>query len=235
LSSRFDALLATGPDGAPAPAPRGRVAGIAIRGAILVALVAAALYARDRIVAAKALHGDAPQIVTLLDEPLPPPEKPPEEVVEDDTTPQEETVDIVQDMPAMIDDQLGVDAAASAGGDAFGLVAKRGGRDLLEASADAGSSTAKFKAYGLRLVGDLREHLSGEAALRASNYSVRVGIWVADDGRIERFELLASTGDPSLDAVLRSRLAGLRRLPERPPAGMPQPIRVRIVARLAQG
>lgn len=155
----------------------------------------------------------------------PPPPPPPEEEVEIDEP--EPTPEVAEAEQPPIGEQLGLDADGSAGGDAFGLLARRGGRDLL-----AGGGEGGFGWYSNVLKGDLIGRLSEIRDIRKDRYSVSVRLWLAPDGRVERYSLVGSTGKPDLDRDLQAALASLDRVSERPPEGLPQPVRLRIVSRI---
>jgi protein TonB len=154
--------------------------------------------------------------------PPPPPE--PEEV--DVPEPEEPEPELADDQPAA-GDQLGIDAEGVAGADGFGLLGRKGGRDLL----GAGSSD-QYNWYGQILKSDLIDKLAEMRDIRRDRYSVTVRLWLAPDGRIQRFKVANSTGDAQLDRDLLAALESLGRVSELPPAGLPQPVRLRIVSRI---
>ena len=122
-------------------------------------------------------------------------------------------------------EQLGLDAEGGAGGDAFGLVGNKGGRDLL---ASGGSA---FNWYGGLLKNEVLAQLEGVKDARKGAYSATVKIWVRGDGTVERAHLSQSTGDPQRDKEIEAALSRITRVSEAPPAGMPQPVSLRIVSR----
>jgi hypothetical protein len=76
-----------------------------------------------------------------------------------------------------------------------------------------------------------------EAALRAHPKTrnvvlqVQVRLWADNTGRVSRVELVKSTGDSEIDAVIRGEvLAGIT-LRQPPPTDMPMPMVARITAR----
>jgi len=155
---------------------------------------------------------------------LPPPPPPPPEEKVDVTEPQEQPDPTPSNDPPP-SEQLGLDAEGSAGGDAFGLVGRKGGRDLL---ASGGSA---FAWYAGLLKNELLEELQQTESARRGSYSVLVRVWVRADGSIERVRLADSTGDKARDKAIESALSRLSRLSQAPPADMPQPISLRIVSR----
>jgi periplasmic protein TonB len=168
------------------------------------------------------------QQVTVIRPPPPPPEAappPPPEVKEEVKLPEPEPEPDNSAEPPP-GDQLGLDADGVAGGDAFGLAARPGGRDLL-AGGGAGAFDWYRNAVGSELLGRLAENRD----IRRKRYSVALRLWLAADGRIERFKLDGTTGDSNLDQQLATALGGLGRISEVPPEGLPQPVRLRIVSR----
>jgi periplasmic protein TonB len=154
------------------------------------------------------------------DEPPPPP-PPPEEKVEVQEPQQQPDPTPSNDPPPM--EQLGLDAEGSAGGDAFGLLGNKGGRDLL---ASGGGSA--FAWYSNRMQSEIRDCLAQEKS--ASRDAVRVRLWLREDGTIDHVRLAESTGSNTRDKTIESKLEGCRRFSP-PPAGTPQPITVRLAFR----
>jgi periplasmic protein TonB len=170
--------------------------------------------------------------ITLLKPPPPPPpppkiEKPPEpEVKEKLDLPEPEQL---EDLPDQADeapagDLLGLDAEGGAGGDAFGLIGRKGGRGLL--------SGDPFLVYASQLQKRIEDALLDTDTIRKKSYSVVARIWVAPDGSIRRAELSSSSGDDVIDGKLVDVINRLQALAEAPPEGMPQPIKLRITSRL---
>jgi len=163
--------------------------------------------------------------------PPPPPETPPppppevEEVeVPEPEAPEPDVADADQPPPG---DQLGLDADGVAGSDGFGLLGRKGGRDLL----GAGGSD-QYRWYGQILKNDLIDKLAEIRDIRRDRYSIVVSLWLAPDGRIQRFSVVKPTGDKALDQALVAALESLGKVSEVPPPGMPQPVRLRIVSRI---
>ena len=154
--------------------------------------------------------------------PEPPPPPPPEEKVDipDPETPPEPTP--TDSQPP---EQLGLDADGGAGSDGFGLVGRKGGRDLL------GSGNSAFMWYSGLVKDEFLQALQDEDKARAGSYSIRVRVWVRDDGSVERVQLTQSSGNKDRDRAIESALSRVARLSRSPPAEMPQPINLRIVSR----
>ncbi|HVW70349.1 MAG TPA: energy transducer TonB [Steroidobacteraceae bacterium] len=156
------------------------------------------------------------------DEPPPPPPPPEEKVDVHEPEPEPDPTPSNEPPPS---EQLGLDAEGGAGGDAFGLVGHKGGRDLL---ASGGSALAW---YGGLVKNRLLDCLQSDKDVRKGGaYSVDVEAWVREDGTVERIRLEKSTGDRQRDKAIEAQSSGCR-ISEPPPAGMPQPIRLRIVSR----
>lgn len=169
----------------------------------------------------------AVQQISLIQPPPPPPlppkveEKPPEPVKEDvklDEPPPEKND---QEPPPGKD--LGVDAEGGAGGDGFGLIGRKGGRDLL--------GGGRFGWYGNLVKAEIYDALMHDDNARKASYSIVVKVWLNGEGEIQRLELEHSTGDAEIDASIKKALPGVR-VSEAPPADLPQPIKIRIATRL---
>jgi protein TonB len=154
---------------------------------------------------------------------LPPPPPPPEEKV--DVNDPEQQPDPTPSNEPPPGEQLGLDSEGSAGGDAFGLLGRKGGRDLL---ASGGSA---FTWYAGLIKNEIVDQLSAETQARSAQYSVDVKVWVRADGTVERVRLVQSSGDRERDRAIEAALARITRISQAPPADMPQPISLRIVSR----
>lgn len=153
----------------------------------------------------------------------PPPPPPPEEKV-DINEPEPEPDPVASNEPPP-SEQLGLDAEGTAGGDGFGLAARKGGRDLL---ASGGSA---YTWYAGLLKTEILGQLQEEKKIRSGSYSVMVRVWVKPDGTIERIGLAQSSGDRDRDRAIEQALTRIGRVSQAPPADMPQPINLRIVSR----
>lgn len=174
------------------------------------------------------------QQISLIAPPPPPPpppkiEKPPEPEVEEVKLEEPDPVpDEVPDAPSdepPAGDLLGLDADGTGGADGFGLVGRKGGRSLL-------GGGDRFAFYGNAVTQLIQEFLYERNDIRSKKYSVKVKLWLAPTGKIERVELMNSTGDRSVDESLQVALMELGEISEKPPEDLPQPVRVRITSRL---
>jgi periplasmic protein TonB len=173
------------------------------------------------------------QQVAILRQPPPPPPKPPEKPPEPPKVKEEVKIDPPQptpqpqdpkpaadDKPAS-DKPLGVDAAGGPGSDGFGLAGNRGGRDLLSTGGGGG-------AY---YTGLLQRHffdaLSRNRRILKDEFRVVVRIWVADDGRVQRADIVNGSGNAQVDEAIQVTLMEMAPLREVPPASM-RPIQLRL-------
>ena len=196
----------------------------------LILGVVVVLFLAGVVAVAKVVMSDAsppPRLVhtvSLLPPPPPPPvieEKPPEPEIKQVNIPEPQPLD--QDEPAASAD-LGVDADGTGNGDGFGLRAKKGGRDLLEGG--------PFGWYGSLLGADIQDSLVARKRLRQVKYTAVLDLWISRDGRIEKVELVRTSGNRDLDTTLRMAVAEVGKVREPPPAEMPQPVRVQVTSRL---
>lgn len=168
------------------------------------------------------------QQVTIIAPPPPPPPPPPEE-----TPPEPEVEEAMEEQPvdeAMPDEpmeesaasDLGVDGDASAGGDGFGLVARKGGRSML-----GGGSP-----YATEVQTSITDVLAADDRLRHLGYVAVLKLWIDESGRLKKYEVQQREGKPEVAALLKNALASVDRFDNPPPLEMPQPIKLRIRSQL---
>jgi periplasmic protein TonB len=153
----------------------------------------------------------------------PPPPPPPEEKI-DIPNPQQQPDPTPSNQPPP-SANLGLDTEGGAGGDAFGLVGNRGGRDI---TATGGSA---FVWYANQLKDAILNELSEDKHVRAGNYRVAVRAWVNEDGSVRRMEIVRGSGDAGRDQAIELDLQRVKRLPQARPTGMPDVINFEVVAR----
>jgi protein TonB len=156
-------------------------------------------------------------------EELPPPPPPPPEENVDVPEPEQQPDPVASNDPPPGD--LGLDADGTAGSDSFGLLGRKGGRDLL------GTGGSAFSWYAGLLKGEILDELQRVKSARSGAYSVSVKVWVRADGSVERIRLAQSTGDRERDRDIENALSHIGRVSQSPPADMPQPVSLRIVSR----
>lgn len=184
------------------------------------------------------------QMVTVVKPPPPPKikEKPPEpevkekeEIIEpepEDIQP-EPVEDQVDDAPPPGED-LGIDADGSAGGDAFGLVGKKGGRALIGGGASQASLIRRYAWYTRIIQEELRKRMNRlmeeNGGIPEGNLKALVQIKLDDTGRIVDFSMAQPSGNTKMDEALSSALK-LAIISEPPPKGMPRTIKLKISAK----
>jgi TonB family protein len=145
--------------------------------------------------------------------------------------------------PGPLDDALGLDTAGHAGSsDSYGLVGKRGGRDITTigslpiGSGGGGGPTghgqggpmAKFAGYAALLKDAVLSELNRHGELRVANYETTVMLWIGSDGRVKRASVSKSSGLAKMDRGIQDVLLTAQTLS--PPPDMPQPVHLRIVS-----
>jgi periplasmic protein TonB len=170
----------------------------------------------------------AVQIVQVIRPPPPPPDEPPPPPPPE-KSPEPLPKDVPEPTPEQQPDQapeqpLGVDADGSAGGDAFGLAARRGGSDLI-----GGTGTAPFAWYTNRMRDTIKDRLSAAPCTKSAKGSLTTRILVGADGHVKQIKLVTSTGNTQLDDCVDKALASITTLGDAPPPGMPEAVNLRLV------
>ena len=112
----------------------------------------------------------------------PPPPPPPEEKLDiPDPQQQPDPTPSNEPPPAA---NLGLDTEGGAGGDAFGLVGNKGGRDI------TGTGGSAFAWYANQLKDAILNELTEDKHVRSGNYRVSVRAWVNEDGSVQRMQII---------------------------------------------
>lgn len=185
----------------------------------LLVLVGLGLVIRGLLQDAPAPDARRPQEVTLIKPPPPPEVKEEVDIPEPEAVPEDAPEAANEPPPG---EALGLDADGSAGGDGFGLAARRGGRDLLKSGAGDGEAWVARE-----LDRRLSEMLGADDELRRKRFKVPVRLELAADGSVVRVELLASTGDRDIDRRLQARIGEVR-LSEPLPPGVRTTLRLQV-------
>jgi len=169
------------------------------------------------------------QIVQVIRPPPPPPDQPPPPPPEKTEVPLPKDVPepVPDNQPAPADQPLGLDAEGAAGGDAFGLAARRGGSDLL-----GGTGTAPFAWYTSRITDAIRERLSSVACAKSAKGSLSVHVMLEASGRIKQVQLATTTGNPRVDQCIDTALTSMPAMSDPLPPGMPEQVNLKIVSRI---
>jgi periplasmic protein TonB len=200
-------------------------------GVVLVLAVALlAVVVRELATPGEVKKRRAVQDISLLRPPPPPPPPktppPPEKVQEKMDVPKpDQQPDKPAEAPPPGQD-LAVDATGKEGGDAFGLLGKKGGADLI-----GSGGGSRFAWYGAIVKERIQEAISRDKKLQGTGYRVMVNVWVNASGSVTRVELIDSTNNAELDSALKLAVRNLPPLREGAPGDMPQPIKLRITAR----
>lgn len=183
-------------------------------------------------------HGSAPKKppkISLIPSTPPPPPPPPKEEKRPEPPKEQKEVKMAQEEkkeqpPA--DPSLKMEGAAGDGPSMFaaGKVTSEDLSRIGSGGNGSGSLVNPFNTYAMTIKGELQRHLSRRSELKRRQYKVDIQVWVGDDGRVKRSELLGTTRDDETDEAIRDALVSLPQFSEAPPARMPQPIKLRIVA-----
>jgi periplasmic protein TonB len=200
-------------------------------GLIAIVLVAGfVMFVHAMMISKAGKPGRQVQIVQIIRPPPPPPDQPPPPPPPEKTEealPKDEPEPTPDNTPAPADQPLGIDADGSAGGDAFGLAARRGGSDLV-----GGTGSAPFAWYTNRLSDAIRERLASVACAKSAKGSLSLHVLMEADGRIKQVQLATTTGNHAVDQCIDSALASMPRMNDPLPPGMPEQVNVKIVARI---
>jgi protein TonB len=201
-------------------------------GLAAVALLVGGALVVMKFIAAPAKKNPGVQQVALLKQPPPPPPKPPEKPPEPPKIKDDVKIDQPKDDPKPADAKapddkpasdkpLGVDADGSAGSDGFGLAANRGGRDFLTTGGGGGAY------YTGLLQRQFFEALSRNRKILKDEFRVVVKVWLGDDGRVQKADIVSSSGNTQVDDLIALTLLEMSPLKDVPPSSM-RPMQLRL-------
>jgi periplasmic protein TonB len=170
------------------------------------------------------------QVVQVIRPPPPPPppeQPPPPPERTEQALPKDQPEPVPDNTPAPADQPLGLDAEGAAGGDAFGLAARRGGSDLV-----GGTGSAPFAWYTNRIADAIRERLSSLACAKSSRGSLSFHVKINSEGRFTQAQLATTTGNAKLDQCIEAGVASTPAINDRPPPGMTEQITIKVVSRI---
>ncbi len=189
----------------------------------LLAIIAYGLYSLSGGSGSK--HPKPPRISLLPSTPPPPPppkeeKKPPKEEKEVKIEPP----DVKQ--PPAPDNTLKMEGEKGDAPSAFqaGTVTKE---NYIPGS-ERGNS---FAFYSNLIQKFLQDELTRNKTLAGKEYKVALKLWFGASGKIEKFTLTQTSGNPETDTLIRNALAELPPLKTPPPDTMPQPVRLRVTSR----
>jgi TonB family protein len=191
-------------------------------------------YGLKGLFSGSAPHKKAITTIKLLPDtppPPPPPKEPPKE------QPKEQPKEVkVEPQPKPVEtppaEQLKMEDAAGEGPSPFaaGTVNNeyKGGE---VGNTIGGGGGHQFDWFAGLLKSRIEDTLAKDAQLSSGKYKLVVHVWIRPNGRIERLELVGSSGDTAKDERIKAALNQMPALSEAPPEGMPQPVKLRITAR----
>lgn len=203
--------------------------------------VAGGMWLKDMLSKPSAPTRQVTRIAIIPDTPPPPPPPPKEEKK---VEPPKEAKEVKVEQPKPVEappqqaEQLKMEGAAGDGPSPFasGTVTNeyKGGDvgTTIGGSGPARVNPAAFRFYTNALLAHVQRQLAQNRDVKQLDYAVAVKVWVGRDGRIERAELVDSTGEQNTDAALTRALSQLSAFQDPPPAGMPQPVRLLVKNRI---
>lgn len=207
-----------------------KTAAIALGGLALLAVLA--LLLMKFLAGPAAKPSGIRQVALIKQPPPPPPPKPPEKLPEPPKVKEEVKIDQPKDEPKpdepkaadekpASDKPLGVDAEGGAGSDGFGLAGNKGGRDFLTTGGGGGAY------YSGLLQRQFYEALSRNRKVLKEEFKVVVKIWLGDDGRVQKADIVSGSGDAKVDDLIQLTLLDMTPLKDIPPSSM-RPMQLRL-------
>ena len=207
-------------------------------GALVVGIVVGGALIVQSFLAKPAVQKRTVQSVAILRQPPPPPPKPPEKPpeppkIKEEVKLPEPKVEPKPDEPKPVDDKppadkpLGVDAAPGAGSDSFGLVGNKGGREITTLGGGGVGGGGGGAYYSGLLQRQFFEALSRNRKILRDEFRVVVKIWVGDDGRVQKAEVVSGSGNVQVDEQIQVTLMDMAPLRDVPPSSM-RPIQLRL-------
>jgi periplasmic protein TonB len=121
---------------------------------------------------------------------------------------------------------LALDAKAVGPGDLFNLAGKPGGRPY-----GGGGGGSRWGWYASIVQAQIESALRANSKTRRAVMQLQIRLWADSSGRVNRVQLVSSTGDSELDSAIRDDVLGSLMLREPPPKDMPMPMVTRVTAR----
>lgn len=203
-----------------------------IMGMVIVVILALVGWGLNNMLGGKSSGPKKPPKISLIPSTPPPPPPPPKEEKRPEPPKEQKEVKMNEDKKEQppADPSLKMEGAAGDGPSMF-AAGKVTSEDLSRVGAGTGGGLLNpFNTYAMSIKGELQRQLAKRSELKRRQYKVEILLWVADDGRLKSYELLGSSKDDETDESIRAVLAALPSFSEPPPAKMPLPIKLRIVA-----
>lgn len=106
------------------------------------------------------------------------------------------------------------------------------GGQIGQGAGEALANRFAFNNYANGLTRSLNDFLARDKDLKRRGYNVKVNVWLTADGRLERAELVGTTGDTDTDAALRTALGRFPGSSTPVPDKLPQPMRLLVTNRI---
>ena len=188
-----------------------------------------------------------PQEFSMVRVALPPPPTPPPQIQKKEEPPKiDDKQQMIEQAPVANDEQkpaeapkpeeeaapMGTNIKGDGPPDGFGLVGRGnggiiGGRGNGNGSGNGGAGSRRGW-YAAQVQSSIVSALSKNSKTRASTLDISVRIWPDSTGRVERAQLVTSTGDAEMDKAIQNEVLTGLTLREPPPADMPSPIVLRL-------
>ncbi|HEY1614392.1 MAG TPA: TonB family protein [Rhizomicrobium sp.] len=203
-----------------------RLRAIAVPGSIVLVLVAVGLYFLHDTAG---IRREAPPLPTLLAT-LPPPPPPPPPKTQPEPEKKVEEVQKPVEQPKAADNApkpVTINGPAQAGSDAFNVGAGSGDGNV-GSGGSGGFGEASYTRY---LGSQLQQLIQNDGRVNRLVFSADMEVWVEPGGKMERAQVVKSSGDPKVDQMLVEVVQQMPALDEPPPSTLEFPQRVRIEGR----
>ncbi|MGV3583185.1 MAG: TonB C-terminal domain-containing protein [Methylophilus sp.] len=94
-----------------------------------------------------------------------------------------------------------------------------------------GPNKHQFAWYTGLIKDQIEDALAKDPVLASGAYKVVVKVWISANGKIQRHELVGSSGKSDVDMLINKALENIPALAEVPPSDMPQPVKLKVTAR----
>jgi TonB family protein len=123
-------------------------------------------------------------------------------------------------------------AAAGVGSNAYGLAVGNGGGDTIGGGGGGGGGGGnQYGGFAGAVQSEIELALQRDDRTRRGQYQVMLRLWFSPSGQITRAQLTGTSGDASRDEAVLSVINALT-VNQRPAPDMPQPVTIRVKARL---
>ncbi|EIP99269.1 hypothetical protein OpiT1DRAFT_03793 [Opitutaceae bacterium TAV1] len=181
--------------------------------------------------------------------PPPPPPPPPQQRPEETPKPEETQQQMIEQEPVAADEPrpaetpqpaaeesaapMGTNIQGDGPPDGFGLTGRGnggiiGGTGTGNGAGSGGRGSSRWGWYAAQIQTTVSSALGKNPKTRAAAMDISVRIWPDAAGRIERAQLVTSTGDREIDDAIRDEVLTGLILREPPPSDMPSPIVLRL-------